>query len=403
MNAIITFVLPWFGPESAGGAEAQARQLTRSMHAAGARVEVWTTVGRDSFAPADYVHYPAGMSEVDGVPVRRFPISLPYQHGIPAQLATRTFAAPAIWQRIPEHELRLLASLVSSEALLEAITTERDQRIFVFMPYPFPTTFWGLILAGERGVLLPCLHDEPYAYYQSYRWMFANTRRILANSPAEGAFAEQLYGLAPGQVAVCGEGIDLSQQGDGERFRHARGLHGPLLYFAGARSQKNTDMLVRYTREYWARRGGKLTLMLSGRELPEIPPALRDLVLPLGFLSEQERSDAYAAADIFINPSTIESFSIVLMEAWLHGTPALVNADCAVTREAAEQSGGGLAFAGFGQFAAALDLLLGDPALRQRLGQHGQEWVRANCRWEDVAARTIAAIREVQAIPDRHD
>jgi glycosyltransferase involved in cell wall biosynthesis len=332
------------------------------------------------------------MGEVDSVPVRRFPISPPYTHGVPLSLATRQYIVPQAWQLLPAYELRLLSSLVSSEELLLAVEREAMGRQFIFMPYPFPTTFWGLLLAGERGHLLPCLHDEPYAYYTSYRWMFTQARRVLANSHAEGAFAQRLYGLAEGQVVFCGEGIDLGQRGDGARFRAERGLDGPLLYFAGARRQKNIDMLVRYLREYWARRGGKLTLMLTGRELPDIPDALRELVLPLGYLSVQERSDAYAAADVFVNPSTIESFSIVLMESWLQCTPALVNAHCDVTREAVELSGAGLAFGSFGEFAAALDLLLASPELRQAFGRRGQSWVLENCRWEDVARRTIGAV-----------
>jgi glycosyltransferase involved in cell wall biosynthesis len=392
MNDCITIVIPWYGPDTAGGAETQARQLAIALHAQGALVHIWTTVGRDSFAPADYAHYPHGLSELDGIPVRRFAISPPYSHTIPAMLATRHYAVPQPWQLLPEHELRLLSSLVSSEELLHAIVSEGAGRRFIFMPYPFPTTFWGLILAGEQGYLLPCLHDEPYAYYRSYRWMFGQAQRILANSPTEGAFARQLYTLAPERVVICGEGIDLTQHGDRERFRAQYALQGPVLYFAGARPQKNTDLLMRYVREYWARRGGKLTLMLSGRELPNVPAALQELILPLGFLSPQERTDAYAAADIFINPSTIESFSIVLMEAWLQGTAALVNGACAVTREAAEISGGGLAFASFAEFASALDLLLADAELRRALGARGQAWVLANCRWEDVARRTIAAL-----------
>jgi glycosyltransferase involved in cell wall biosynthesis len=399
MNDIITIVIPWYGPDTAGGAETQARQLAIAMHAQGATVQVWATVGRDSFAPAEYAHYPHGVSELDGIPVRRFAISPPYTHTIPAMLANRQYATPQPWQLLPEHELRLLSSLVSSEELLHAISSQGAGRRFIFMPYPFPTTFWGLILAGEQGYLLPCLHDEPYAYYSSYRWMFGQAQRILANSPAEGAFARQLYALTPECVVICGEGIDLTQHGDRQRFRARHALHGPVLYFAGARPQKNTDLLVRYVREYWARRGGKLTLMLSGRELPIVPAALQELILPLGFLSTQERNDAYAAADLFINPSTIESFSIVLMEAWLHGTPALVHGACAVTREAAENSGGGLAFGSFGEFASALDLLLADADLRHTLGARGRAWVLANCRWQDVARRTIAAIGITTNVP----
>lgn len=390
---IITIVVPWFGLDTAGGAETQARQLAVAIHGLGVPVEVWSTNGRDSFAPP-VPHYPEGLDVVEGVPVRRFPITPPTIDPVaPGAVARR-----GLEQRLPEfpdHELRLLASLVSSEALLEAIAMECEQRRFLFVLYAFPTSFWGTLLAGERAHLLPCLHDEPYARYSTYRWMFQHARRSLHNSPAERTLAEHLYDLSAEHAVVAGEGIDLSPRGDGAAFRARRELDGPLLMYAGRRDQsKNLPLLLAYVREYWARRGTALKLLLSGRDPVDIPPSLGDIVLDVGFLTAQEKADAYAAADVFVHASTIESFSIVLMEAWLQGTPALVNADCAVTREAVETSGGGFSFSDFGEWAAALDLLLADAALRRELGAKGRAFVLETCRWDEVARRTVAAVLE---------
>ncbi|HMP40097.1 MAG TPA: glycosyltransferase family 4 protein [Roseiflexaceae bacterium] len=392
MNSPITIVAPWYGPDTAGGAETQARQLAVALATAGIHVEVWATNGRDAFSPPQ-PYYPAGPDVVDGIVVRRFAIMPPSQTLDPPAVVRRLGAVPAEWVSFPEHERRLLASLPSSDDLLAAVAEEHTTRRFLFIPYPFPTTFWGIVLAGAHGSLLPCLHDEPYARYAAYRWMFRRARRVLANSSAERALTIRLFDLSPDQVVVAGEGIDLSPRGDGDAFRARRGLHGPLLMYAGRRdAAKNVPLLLRYTREYWARRGAPLTLMLSGRDPLEVADPLRDLVLDLGYLSVAEKHDAYAATDVFINPSLYESFSIVLMEAWLQGTPALVHTRCDVTREAVESSGGGLHFDSFGEFAVALDLLLADPTRRRILGERGREWVRRTCRWEDVAARTAAAL-----------
>src|SRR6266545_2015486 len=358
MNTI-TIVIPWFGRDTAGGAETQAHQLAQAIHALGVPVEVWATTGRDAFAPPE-PYYSEGPDELDGVPVRRFALTLPHADPyVPPAVARRGLHTqlPAF----PDHELRLLASLVSSDALLEAIAAEGLSRRFLFVLYPFPTSFWGALLAGERAHLLPCLHDEPYARYSTVRWLFRHARRALANSPAERDLALRLYDLPPDRVIAAGEGIDLTARGDGAAFRARRGLHGPLLMYAG-------------------------------RDPIELPPALGAIVLDLCDVSVQERQDAYAAADLFVHPSVHESFSIVLMEAWLQGTPALVHADCAVTRQAAEASGGGLAFHDFGEFAAALDMLLADAELRRELGRRGHEFVLATCDWADVARKTVEAI-----------
>ena len=392
MNTI-TIVIPWFGRDTAGGAETQARQLAQAIHALGIPVEVWATTGRDAFAPPE-PYYAEGPDELDSVPVRRFALTPPsVEPRVPPAVARRGLHTqiPAF----PDHELRLLASLVSSDALLEAIAAEGERRRFLFVLYAFPTSFWGTLLAGARAHLLPCLHDEPYARYSTTRWLFRQARRALANSPAERDLALRLYDLPADRVVAAGEGIDLTRRGDGTTFRARRGLHGPLLMYAGrADLSKNIPLLLGYLREYWARRGTPLTLVRTGRDPMELPPALGRMVLDLGDVSVQERQDAYAAADLFVHPSVHESFSIVLMEAWLQGTPALVHADCAVTRQAAEASGGGLTFRDFGEFAAALDMLLANAALRADMGRRGRAFVLATCDWADVASRTVEAIGE---------
>jgi len=392
MNTI-TIVIPWFGRDTAGGAETQARQLAQAIHALGIPVEVWATTGRDAFAPPE-PYYAEGPDELDGVPVRRFALTTPsVEPRVPPAVVRRGLHTqiPAF----PDHELRLLASLVSSDALLEAIAAECQRRRFLFVLYAFPTSFWGTVLAGERAHLLPCLHDEPYARYSTTRWLFRQARRALANSPAERDLALRLYDLPADRVVAAGEGIDLTRRGDGATFRARRGLHGPLLMYAGrADLSKNIPLLLGYLREYWARRGTPLRLIRTGRDPMELPPALGRMVLDLGDVSVRERQDAYAAADLFVHPSVHESFSIVLMEAWLQGTPALVHADCAVTRQAAEASGGGLHFRNFGEFAAALDVLLADAELRADMGRRGRAFVLATCDWADVARRTVAAIFE---------
>lgn len=398
---MITLVLPWFGPDSAGGAEAQARSLARALHAIGAPVRVWASTGRDSFHAGaagrpmgSLPYYPSGHGEVDGVPVWRFNPTPAGDDGVPRFFSGRPELLPPLDHFTP-HELRLLGSLLGSDELYEAILAERDRARFVFLPYPFPTSFWGVQIAPEVSYLLPCLHDEPYARYATYRHMFGRARGMLANSHAEAEFAGRLYGLANERICVAGEGIDLTPRGDGASFRGRYGLeHVDLLVYAGRRDEsKNIPLLLAYTREYWARRGRPLRLVLMGQGALDFRAAmhvsgLSEIVLDLGFVDPQIKHDAYAAADVFIQPSVYESFSIVLMEAWLQGAPALVNADCAVTADHARRSGGGLIFDGFSTFAAALDLLLSRPGVGRVLGERGRAYVLETCRWDEVARRT---------------
>jgi glycosyltransferase involved in cell wall biosynthesis len=110
------------------------------------------------------------------------------------------------------------------------------------------------------------------------------------------------------------------------------GIEPFLLYVGRKEAGKNVPLLIDYFAQYKRQYGGELCLVLVGKGAVEIPPDRRHNILDLGFLSEQDKLDAYAAALALCQPSCNESFSIVMMEAWVAGTPTLVHANCAVTR-----------------------------------------------------------------------
>jgi glycosyltransferase involved in cell wall biosynthesis len=83
----------------------------------------------------------------------------------------------------------------------------------------------------------------------------------------------------------------------------------------------------------------------------------------------------------------MESFSIVLMEAWLEGTPAVVAEGSEVLREHIASSGGGLTFGSYETYRDAVDALLDDAALRRKLGERGREYVRDSYSWLTVKGR----------------
>lgn len=383
----IAIVIPWYGVDTAGGAETHARQLAGALRAADVPVEVWATTARDARTPTE-PYYPAGWSEVEGVPVRRFAAT---QGDLPRMVRHD----PRRWNLhlFAHHELNLLRSLTGSDALLEALERERASRRWVFFLYAFPTSFFGAMIAAERGYLIPCLHDEPYARYATSRFILSAVRHVLANSAPEASLIRELAALGADRCSVVGEGIDLAARGDGARFRRAHNVEGPLVYFTGRRDDsKNFPLLLHYTQAYWARHGPAFTLVVSGPGALDVAPALRPWVIDLGFVPVAQKHDAYAAADVFCMPSLLESYSIVIMEAWLQGTPVLVHGDCAVTVDQCRQSGGGLWFRSFREFEAAMTVLLRQPALARQLGDEGQRWVRRNCRWEDVVRRFVDVV-----------
>jgi glycosyltransferase involved in cell wall biosynthesis len=110
-------------------------------------------------------------------------------------------------------------------------------------------------------------------------------------------------------------------------------------------------------------------------------------------VSPEERRAAYSEAVALVNPSHHESLSIVLMEAWLEGTPAVVAAGSDVLREHCELSGGGLTFGSYDQYRDAVDRLLSEPDLGRTMGAAGREYVLETYSWPAVRKRFREAIQ----------
>ena len=121
--------------------------------------------------------------------------------------------------------------------------------------------------------------------------------------------------------------------------------------------------------------------------LPPVP-GLRHL----GYLSEDEKHAALAAASVVVCPSAYESLSIALLEGFAVGTPGLVNAASAVLKEHCLRSNAGLFYGDGDEFGEALSRLIDDPGLRRALGEAGRRYVEADYRWEVVLDRYRALI-----------
>ena len=388
----VAFVTPWYGPDIPGGAEAEVRRTAEHLRRVGLPVEVLTTCVRDFRSDWGKNHHRSGVSEVNGVPVRRFPagrrdraafdaVNWKLMHGLPVT---------------PDEEQVYVRQNVHSPKLTAYIARHRDEFIYIFIPYMFGTTYWGVDACGGDAILIPCLHDEAYARMDLFRQMFSRVRRLILHSPPELELARSLYRLADDVPVLVGEGVDTGFTADGPAFRCKYGLDGPIILYAGRKDKgKNVDLLIDYYRLYRQRRGPRAELVLiGGGELP-VAVSAAEGIRDLGFVPLQDKYDAYGAATVLCQPSLRESFSLVLMEAWVAGAPALVHGDCAVTRQHCSRSNGGLYFTGYAEFEACLDLLLDRPALRTTLGVNGRRYVLENYRWDVIVDRYRAILDQV--------
>lgn len=390
----LTFVTPWFGPDIPGGMEAETRRTIAHLQAAGFTVEVLTTCIRDFHADWGKNYHKPGIDVVDGVTVRRFPV-LPRDKAAFDAVNWRLMQGLPI---TPEAEQVYINEMFRCPALYDYIRQICQETIFFFIPYMFATTYFGAQICPERTAVIPCLHDESYAYLSLYRDVLPQVHTLVLHVQAERALADRLFGPAERQTrAVIGEGVDSDMRGDAARFRARFQINEPFLLYAGRRDAgKNVPLLLEYWRQYAQAAPTGMKLVLIGPGEAAIPPEAANSVIDLGFVSRQEKYDAYAAAAVLCQPSLNESFSLVVMESWLAGTPVLVHGRCAVTREHCQRSNGGLYFTNYPEFAATLDYLQTHPAEARQMGQNGRAYVLAHYQWPHIISQYRQLIAAMQ-------
>ena len=385
----LAFVVPWFGAGIPGGAETACRLTASKLREAGVPVEVLTTCIREFRSDWSENHHRPGTETCAGVSVRRFPVARRDEEAFQAVNGRLMAGLPIT----AAEEALFFREMIRCEELTEHIHVHRDEYSFLFLPYLFSTTYWGALACPQNAVLVPCLHDESYAYLPGFQRVFGQARGVIFHSKAEMELARRLYQMRPDAPALLGGGIDTQVRGNGARFQRKHGL-GPYLLYAGRKDQgKNVPLLVKYFCDYKHIYANQLKLVLIGDGAVTIPAGHENDVVDLGFVDDADKQDAYAGALALCQPSLNESFSIVLLEAWAAGIPALVHEHCGPTRDHCQASNGGLYFSSFLDFVGCLEYLVETPDKARRMGRNGREYVARNYAWDQVVGKYLRALQ----------
>jgi len=380
------FVVPRYGREVVGGAELGARLLAEHLVAAGrAEVEVFTTCALDHRTWAD--HYPAGTTVEEGVRVHRFPVRAG-RHARFDRLAAEALTRPHeasddVQDRFFERQGPVCPEAVDAAAASDADTV-------AFYPYLYHPTVTGVPRLGRRAVLHPAAHEEAPLHLPRFAEVFSAPGGLVFHTEAERRLVEQTFPATIGlPQLVLGLGVDGPEPGDPLEARRKLGLgERPYLLSLGrVEATKGSTLLARLFAAYKERRPGPLALVLAGPSgHEEAPPAHPDVLLP-GRVADATKWGLLRGAAAVVVPSMLESFSFVVLEAWLAGVPVLVNAGCGPTREHCERSGGGLWFGSYAEFEVAVDRLLGDADLAATLAARGRAYTEEGFRWPVVVDR----------------
>ncbi|MGD1010954.1 MAG: glycosyltransferase family 4 protein [Acidimicrobiales bacterium] len=373
----IAFVAPRYGEAVVGGSEAVVREAAHGLAARGYRVDVLTTCAEDHYTWANEL--PAGVTADGEVIVRRFSIFKARDQVRWEVLQRRLMSGEQLddgeelaWSngrfRVPDLYLYLAGHADEYAAI-------------VFSPYLFWTTLYCSGIAPERTILMPCLHDEPYAYLRSVSAALALSKAVWFLSEPEHQLAHRLAPLASHHTVV-GAAVNIPDSYDAEGFRSRHALSRPYVLYAGRREGgKGWEQLVKGFALALDRHQLPFDLVTVGVGDPRVPKSLEDRIVDLGYLAPDEVADAFAAAEAFVQPSINESFSRTIMESWLAGTVVIANGGSEVVTWHCERSGGGLTYTDELELGQCLKFVAEAPQQAAQLALKGRDYVLANYTW----------------------
>ncbi|HJZ70357.1 MAG TPA: glycosyltransferase family 4 protein [Vicinamibacterales bacterium] len=371
----IAVVVQRYGSAINGGAELHARYIAERLARHG-EVEVLTTCA------TDYVTWrnelPAGVEQVNGVAVRRFRVKHERDPRVFAKRSDRVF--------LQRHSLGdeldwLDAEGPTSPALVEYVAKHAAAVDFcLFFSYRYYHAYFGARAASARAILVPTAERDHTIGLSIFKPLFRSVRAVMYNSQEERAMINAVSHneAVPGVVVGVGSNVPASTQPN--RFRQKHHIRGPFAVYVGRVDQnKGCNELFEFFQEYLKDPGGKLSLVLIGNSLLEIPPHPR--IRHLGFLDDTDKFDAMAAADLLIMPSYYESLSMVTLEAWALGRPVLANGKCDVLKGQCIRSNAGLYYESKAEFIGTLEALEQNRWLAGSLGRNGRQFFRDHYDW----------------------
>lgn len=409
----VAVVVQRFGDGLLGGAEWLARALITAL-AEHHDVTVLTSCAADTSTWS--MHFEPGEQRVGDVRVRRFAHPLRNTGGrarVPRRhklrfLLRRLVDLLGVWRvRQPTGDDRsdgvefLQRQGPFCDGLVDELASDHkpyDVAIFVTALY-FPTAV-GLPAWGRRSILIPNLHDEKAMYLPWFHRVFATAGLTLFNTAAECDLAHRLYRDSVGESRVVGAGV-VVRTPPAERIvaiRERFGLPARYLIYVG-RIEKGKgcgDLLAAW--RSIASQVPDAGLVFVGKG--DLRIAESPQVHCTGFVDDADRDALVAGAAALLMPSRLESLSLVLLEAFALGVPALVNARCAVLVDHVRACGAGDTCGGSRQWRKAmLRALERRSDERQRLGARGRDYVTQRYSWDRVCASWFDAVDSASASP----
>jgi glycosyltransferase involved in cell wall biosynthesis len=374
-----------YGPEATGGSEAHCRAIAQRL-AERHEVTVLTSCATDYVTWRNVL--PPGESRDGAVRVLRFPVDHPRRLNRFRELSELVFAERATGDEQLEW---FQANGPSTPGLLDHLAAHgRDFDRVLFWAFRYAPTWFGLPLVADRALLIPTAEDDDLIRTSTLMGSFFTRPHAYGFlTPEEhDLVASRCDGPLP-PFEIIGAGLEPAPPAP-PRAALDRPFVSPLdipqdfvLYLGRVDRNKGCDRLL----EAWGAYGDTSDtepttlppLVLAGPVVLPVPRHPR--VRALGHVDDLTRDALLSQTIALVMPSPYESLSLVVLEAWNHGTPVIVNGRCAPLRGQVRRADGGLFYDVSAELVEAVRYLEADRVRARRFGAQGLDYVERTSRW----------------------
>lgn len=387
----ICFVVQRYGLEVNGGAELQCRLFAEKLTEY-YDVSVFTTKAVDYMSWSNEYH--TDFEEIHGVHVHRFPVEHARRKEVFDVLNARFMQGDLHGKRWEDAWFE--AQGPYTPRLIEELKKcVNDFDAFVVVTYLYYTAIYSLPILKEKAIFIPEAHNEPFLRLEHVRRAFQCPHAFFFNTEDEHKLVQEHFWTENIPYEIGGVGVDCPVDISAERFRRKYHLEDiPYLIYVGRIDEgKNCVEMFSYWAAYKQRNPGNLKLVLMGKSV--IPVPVRDDILNLGFVSDEDKFDGMAGAEILWLPSKFESLSMVVLESLQVKTPVLVNGACEVLKAHCRKSNAGFYYKNYMEFEGETNRLLHDHELYQVMSESGPLYVEKHYNWDKIIRKLVGLIETI--------
>ncbi len=383
----VGIIVQRYGKDVLGGAETLAKNVAEKLNESGFDVTVFTTTAKDYISWKN--EYEIGESILKGVLIKRY--SVVQERNIEAfnKLSDRFFN-PDTKDR-DENEWIREQGPYSPDFIKGLRENEKDIDVFMFFTYLYYTTVEGLKAVTKPAILFPTAHNELPIHMELMKDVFNRPDSIFFLTGAEKDFIKEKFN-PPNKMELIRTGVSLPEKIKKGLFRNKFAQYFPYVLYAGRiEAGKGLETVFNAYREI--RKNRLVDLILIGKQLMDIPDI--DGIKYLGYISEEEKLDAFNEAILSIQPSPYESLSFTTLESFSQRTPVLVNKKSEVLFEHIELSNGGLSYDNEEEFVDNFEIIFKNSKLKREMGNNGYKYLIENFTWDIVIERIKSSLKEL--------